>query len=343
MGIFDMDIKAITVLFVFVSSVFCSPWQTGAQVFSFEKSSDGTKSECNGPADCVNPKQDELAILVTGGQFHALSADLISTNGTEICGLSQMPHYKYYHTQSGLTACGGYGSDPEGQSCLKFQSGSWTTLTDNLVFERRYHSSWITPDGDILLIGGFHNATTTEIVYQNGTSIRSFDLTYDTVYACSIELPDMFILTGGEHSMKKVSQYSTSGWMDDLPELNEGRNDHGCGYFYNDNMERVFLVAGGYGGSGLISSTETLVEGDQGWNDQKPLPSGRSGLRGLSLPDTVIMTGGGIWDPGYTNTDEMLIFDPKTSNWILIGKMPSARSDHGASLVNMADVINFCN
>ena len=58
-------------------------------------------------------------------------------------------------------------------------------------------------------------------------------------YACSIELPDMFILTGGEHSMKKVSQYSISGWMDDLPELNEGRRDHGCGFFFNDNMERV--------------------------------------------------------------------------------------------------------
>ena len=57
------------------------------------------------------------------------------------------------------------------------------------------------------------------------------------------------------------------------------------------HIYKVFLVAGGYGGSGLISSTETLVEGDQGWNDQKPLPSGRSGLRGLSLPDTVIMTG----------------------------------------------------
>ena len=58
-------------------------------------------------------------------------------------------------------------------------------------------------------------------------------------YACSIELPEMFILTGGEHSMKKVSQYSISGWMDDLPELNEGRRDHGCGFFFNDNMERV--------------------------------------------------------------------------------------------------------
>ena len=54
----------------------------------------------------------------------------------------------------------------------------------------------------------------------------------------------------------------------------------------------MFLVAGGFDeGSGLISSTETLVEGSQAWNGQQPLPSGRSGLRGISLPDTVIMTG----------------------------------------------------
>ena len=53
-----------------MSSVFCSSWQTGAQVFPFEKSFDGTKSECNGPADCVNPKQDEL------GEFMLILKDL---------------------------------------------------------------------------------------------------------------------------------------------------------------------------------------------------------------------------------------------------------------------------
>ena len=50
----------------------------------------------------------------------------------------------------------------------------------------------------------------------------------------------------------------------------------------------MFLVAGGYYD---ISSTETLVEGGQAWNFQQPLPSERYGLRGVSLPDTVIMTG----------------------------------------------------
>ena len=53
----------------------------------------------------------------------------------------------------------------------------------------------------------------------------------------------------------------------------------------------MFLVAGGYDGSFSISSTETLVEGGQAWNFQNPLPSGRVGVRGISLPDTVIMTG----------------------------------------------------
>ena len=50
----------------------------------------------------------------------------------------------------------------------------------------------------------------------------------------------------------------------------------------------MFLVAGGANG---ISSTETLVEGGHAWNFQQPLPSPRDGLQGISLPDTVIMTG----------------------------------------------------
>ena len=49
----------------------------------------------------------------------------------------------------------------------------------------------------------------------------------------------MFILTGGYGILKKVSKYTTSGWIEDLPELKEGRQSHGCGYYYNDEMERV--------------------------------------------------------------------------------------------------------
>ena len=51
----------------------------------------------------------------------------------------------------------------------------------------------------------------------------------------------MFILTGGEYTGATVSRYTTSGWMEDLPELNEWRDSHVCGYFYNDNMQRVSI------------------------------------------------------------------------------------------------------
>ena len=59
---------------------------------------------------------------------------------------------------------------------------------------------------------------------------------------------------------------------------------------YNNDYYQVFLVAGGWTDD-YIASTETLVEGHQAWNFQKPLPTGRYGLRRISLLDTVIMTG----------------------------------------------------
>merc|ERR1712243_393735 len=145
---------------------------------------------------------------------------------------------------------------------------------------------------------------------------------------------------GGSYTLKTVSQYSTSGWMEDLPQLNEGRWNHGCGYFYNDDKQRVFLVAGGSDSwpyvSEQISSTETLVEGGQAWNFQKPLPSGRRGLRGISLPESVIMTGGNSNDGSNQYLADVLMFDQPTSDWKKVGTLINAREYHGASLVNVA-------
>jgi len=314
-----MEIKAIAILVLGVASAFSASWET-------------------------RTKEDELVILLTGGDGTSTSAEVLSTNGTSICNLPQMSQSKFYHSQSGLTACGGLGGSEK--SCIQFQSGSWITLTENLLRKRRYHSNWKTPTGDILLIGGDDGGgrtyRSTEIVDQSGNSIQSFKLKYKTRNSCSIELPEMFIMTGGyewDDIEQKVSKYTTSGWIEDLPDLNEGRGDHGCGYFFNVDMERVFLVAGGFtNDAGWISSTEILVEGGQAWIFQNPLPSGRQGFRGVSLPDTVIMTGG-----SYPFSDDVLMFDPKTSEWKKIGTMKTKRGNHAASLVNIADVIEYCN
>ena len=118
---------------------------------------------------------------MSGGYGALTSSEVLFTNGSFICELPKMSQSqsRYAHTQSDLTACGDYTSGSGNhRNCIRFEDGSWTTLTDNLVEMRADHSSWINPDGDILLIGGAYSKNTTEIVYQNGTSIRSFDLKY---------------------------------------------------------------------------------------------------------------------------------------------------------------------
>ena len=41
--------------------------------------------------------------------------------------------------------------------------------------------------------------------------------------------------------------------------------------------------------------------------------------------------------------DYILQFNPDNGTWSNIGKMKQARSFHGASLVNVDDVIDYCN
>ena len=47
---------------------------------------------------------------------------------------------------------------------------------------------------------------------------------------------DHALITGGYDLdvQRKVSKYTRDGWIEDLPELNSGRYDHGCGHFKND-------------------------------------------------------------------------------------------------------------
>ena len=55
--------------------------------------------------------------------------------------------------------------------------------------------------------------------------------------ACAIELDDKVIVTGGVHNSLTVSVYNSAGWVEDLPNMQQGRFDHGCGHFINGNNE----------------------------------------------------------------------------------------------------------
>ena len=50
------------------------------------------------------------------------------------------------------------------------------------------------------------------------------------------------ILTGGQHSLNRVSEYSESGFNRNLPQLQQGRSSHGCSYFDNEEKTKVDIV-----------------------------------------------------------------------------------------------------
>ena len=114
------------------------------------------------------------------------------------------------------------------------------------------------------------------------------------------------LITGGQLTVTTVSQYNEAGWVRDLPQLQQGRRNHGCSSYNNAEGSKVgidinyyrtiiifqtYLVAGGRTGSDRLSSTELLVETASAWVYTGELPSPRSGLSGANIDNRILMTG----------------------------------------------------
>ena len=105
-----------------------------------------------------------------------------------MCSLANLPDNRRWHTQSGLTACGGGYSSKT--SCVTFSSGRWI-YSHTLKYEREDHSSWLSPQG-VLLMGGEYSPSTTEILTDDGQTTELFALKYGTrlVYFRHSEVTD---------------------------------------------------------------------------------------------------------------------------------------------------------
>ena len=105
-----------------------------------------------------------------------------------------------------------------------------------------------------------------------------------------------------------MSEYGEAGFIRYLPDLNQGRSDHGCSHYEDGEGRKVnidihyspliivqtFIVAGGFGfdfDDGYLSSTEVLVETGSVWTLTGELPSPRYGLRGANIDNKIVMTG----------------------------------------------------
>ena len=107
-----------------------------------------------------------------------MEVEVLHSDGSPWCSLPDLPVDRSEHSQTGLEACGGCCGSAY-STCVRLEAGSWTP-SHQLVEERRYHSSWTSPAGT-LLMGGILSPQTTELLDTNtGDSVPSFPLKYDT-------------------------------------------------------------------------------------------------------------------------------------------------------------------
>ena len=83
------------------------------------------------------------------------SVEVILPSGRS-CRLPSLPEPRSGHTQSGLTACGGWGGilvqNTTWHTCVTFAAGVWN-ISHTLSKTRWFHLAWQSPSG-ILLMGG---------------------------------------------------------------------------------------------------------------------------------------------------------------------------------------------
>ena len=72
-------------------------------------------------------------------------------------------------------------------------------------------------------------------------SLQLYNISYCS-YACGIDLGDSYVVTGGYYSLQRVAQYSLTGEVTYLADLQQGRGVHACTSFIDDNGVTVSLV-----------------------------------------------------------------------------------------------------
>ena len=121
--------------------------------------------------------------MVTGGkQTDSLtSVEILHGNGTYLCTLKDLPLLTYFHTQinGNSTVCGG-AINGTSETCQSFKSGNWTT-SPPLYSKRTNAVSWKTHPtlkSPSIIMGGYHNPTTAEILVDGHSVPLTSNLTY---------------------------------------------------------------------------------------------------------------------------------------------------------------------
>ena len=118
------------------------------------------------------------AVLITGGTGGRQSAEIYHSDRDSPCVLPNIADRRFGHTQDGSLMCGGQYTL---RSCRMWNpdTGAWDLVTEELIKNWEYHTSWTPADGDVTyLMGGYRSDI---LQHDNNKVSTSFPLKHNTV------------------------------------------------------------------------------------------------------------------------------------------------------------------
>jgi len=281
------------------------------------------------PSSTEPSEQPITGILIAGGS----STELFLPSTGKSCSLAPLPAPSwFYHTldsfpNNSAVMCGGWNTR---RSCLIFNqnssSGTWDQFATT-IYERERHTSWMTPEG-LLLVGGPPSQAPAEVIHSDKTIPNYLVSPW---MACAINFENYTIITGGFYTRRSVKQLDVEENIENLPTLLEERFLHGCGY-YHDGDVRILVVAGG--GDPPLQSTELLRDGAASWVFGSKLPRTIKSMGSVSVDNKILLFG------GYDNSQgkgkarsELLSYNG--SSWVHVGNLTTPRSGHAGTVIKI--------
>jgi len=282
----------------------------------------------------------EKAILLTGGLTVGGSSDqveVLNSDGSYLCNLTPLLGAEYGMSLIGTLACGGW---TYSRSCFNYTAGRWDELSFGLLDERRIANSFENDNGIILMAGTVSSSV--ELLTSEGSELLSHS--YTQSWTCGIPMDQQIVIIGGRPEFNLAQIWDQSGLVETLPDLNEGRTGPACGQYEDDMYGQVFVVAGGFGGSDYLSSTEVLFYGDgaDAWDPVGEYPIRVWMHQSASIDNNIIVAGGygNGGDFGYHNL--VCKFNKMTLGWDVVGYLKEDRNYSGVSVINKEDVEDYC-